>query len=861
MKRAKNPSPSRLSKTTVLLLVGVQTLVFIFAPVRIFQQDQLADLSSAHAQAQAAGPVQTTSQATNLRDADVSLINLCGSGPIKHRCTLSDVSAACNADPKNCTSADQNALRIIAGCSANASILNTAPIVGGLFSGNGYYSFGCSDLQKQQADQAAETLSHIAACTGGLANLSPTCLFYGLTAGVIGIFTHLAVTFLSIAGGLFSWLVQHTVIEFSTLYGIMQSGVERAWSAFRDIANILIIGIFTFIAISIILGLKEFGQKKLIANVLIIAVLINFSLLFAKIIIDASNYSAYQIYNAAGLKKDVSAAGVSVASKGITASGGIADQFIDLMNVQSFGNSVSAVYTIASTDNIGTAFAHGFLVFAVLVGAGLVLFYGSFLLVSRVIIIIFLMVTASIAFASYLVPGWAKSHYGWKTWWESLLKSAVFAPMLMFFLWMTLTVGTELQKGVGKLGSFGDVAANPTSAQNINSLFVYCLILGMLFVSFKLSSLFASRISGFSLASLVPAIATGILGRGVGIAGRQLIGRPALNISEKLQERARNSKSAFAASMYDFGAQRFKGAAQRDFNLMRTPFGTAIQQAAGVKKLDTLAGKQVKGFEGSQKEYLKRVGEQSRRLELKPDDIKNIQAKGLDKALREDVDLAQRYAESEKSQKENAELMKILGRDKDTMTESFNKSIEGLKATVVSHRAELASTADGTPERAEATRRVSEAEDALSREDRRRTVELGEQTAKIKEAREVSQRASRMFTAATEDAHKAAVAAGDIPKEFKGAGDIAKDIVRNSFTATLFKASGLSAKSKESLANKAAKEAGKQKRQQRVKDDLGPALKDFAKEEAEELATARSTPTPSAPAGGAGAPGGSEETH
>ena len=126
------------------------------------------------------------------------------------------------------------------------------------------------------------------------------------------------------------------------------------------------------------------------------------------------------------------------------------------------------------------------------------------------------------------------------------------------------------------------------------------------------------------------------------------------------------------------------------------------------------------------------------------------------------------------------------------------------------------------------------------------------QTAKIREAREASERASRSFKETNEELTKTAVAAGHIPEKFKQAGDIAQDIVRDSYTATLFKASGLSPKSTEKLAKKAGKEAGKQEKQHRIKEDFGPALKDFGKEESEAAPPpAAPTPTP-APSGGGG---------
>ena len=138
-------------------------------------------------------------------------------------------------------------------------------------------------------------------CSGFLNFWSSPRICIGREIGAVidGILVGISSWLLTIAGILFNWLVTNTVVQFGAVYTeTVKGAVEGAWTAFRDIANILIIGMFTFIAISIILGLKEFGQKKLIARVLIIAVLINFSLLFSKMIVDASNFVALQIYTA-----------------------------------------------------------------------------------------------------------------------------------------------------------------------------------------------------------------------------------------------------------------------------------------------------------------------------------------------------------------------------------------------------------------------------------------------------------------------------------------------------------------------------------------------------------------------------------
>jgi hypothetical protein len=94
------------------------------------------------------------------------------------------------------------------------------------------------------------------------------------------------------AGMFFNWSIKVTVINFTGLFytPAVNEAVGQVWTNLRDLANIFIIGLFVFIAISIILGLQEFGQKKLIARVVVVAILINFSFLFTQIAINASNF-------------------------------------------------------------------------------------------------------------------------------------------------------------------------------------------------------------------------------------------------------------------------------------------------------------------------------------------------------------------------------------------------------------------------------------------------------------------------------------------------------------------------------------------------------------------------------------------
>ena len=309
---------------------------------------------------------------------------------------------------------------------------------------------------------------------------------------------------LAAVGLLFNTLVDYTIITFGYLFNEnLQGAIGTAWGAFRDIANIVIIGMFVFIAINMILGVKGFGDKKKVARVLIIAVLLNFSLLFTKIIIDASNFTAMQFYKMSQLSGEAEGSDqlfdVTAFSKK-----GISGEFIGLLGLDSLKNTTKALSAAAfgneqnqyATANGWTALLHGLVSATLLLVAAFVLLYGCFLVASRAVLLILLMVTSALAFASWLIP----QQYvqgGFAKWWESLLKAAFFAPILMALLWMALLVARAVKPAKGSLGS---LVADPTATLDLNALFSYVIIIGLLYASFKAAGEFSKSISGFNFA-------------------------------------------------------------------------------------------------------------------------------------------------------------------------------------------------------------------------------------------------------------------------------------------------------------------------------------------------------------------------
>jgi hypothetical protein len=328
----------------------------------------------------------------------------------------------------------------------------------------------------------------------------PTCGGRGIAVWSSSVIISMTGWILGMAGVLMNTSLEFTTIGFDTqIYNRISGGIEAVWTAFRDIANIVIIGMFTFIALSMILGLEKFNARQMVAKVLLIAILINFSLLFTRIIITSSNFVATQFYKAAQFNSEGGVQGATGGQPYDQYSAGISGKFAQLLGVGGVLDTKDALWKASeSADNGWVALLMGLLSAFIFLTVSLVFLYIAFLLIARAILFIFLLITSSLAFASYLIPGkGAIGGYGWDAWWSSLLKNAVFAPLLLMLLWATLQVGAGIK---ATSGSIGGLLADPAKGGNINALFSYLLILGMLYVSIKIATSFSHKIGGFDMA-------------------------------------------------------------------------------------------------------------------------------------------------------------------------------------------------------------------------------------------------------------------------------------------------------------------------------------------------------------------------
>lgn len=418
--------------------------------------------------------------------------------------------------------------------------------------------------------------------TGAFTNPS-RCIFLPAASFIGALFLVVFSAFLTFAGYIFDWVFIHTVTDLGgTLQTIkIMSGITATWSAFRDIGNILMIGMLAFISISMILGIQSYGSRSLIVRVLIVAALINFSLFFSQIIIDASNFVAHQFFTSIQTSNGTT-------DKNAT----IANAFVNKMGVKGVWDTKASLEAMVQNPDkgVGASSIWPILGFSIVgsfmfIAVTAILLYGAFLMLSRAVLLVFLMVTSSVAFASYLVPklkGW-----GWDRWWDSLFQASFFGPLLTLFLWASLVILNKVEP-VGGTSSLGTIVASAGTKASVDAwkaIVIFAVVVGFLYASIKAASSLSGQITGMGAARKGVAwtgLTTFAAGsRVTGLAARSTVGKMSNKAYESMRERGyRDSglgRQLLRASSYlgtsSFDAMGTKGMQQAAKSVGAVRFG------------------------------------------------------------------------------------------------------------------------------------------------------------------------------------------------------------------------------------------------------------------------------------------------
>lgn len=340
-------------------------------------------------------------------------------------------------------------------------------------------------------------------------------------------------------------------IEKSISSGILNNltVIDVGWRVIRDFCNMFFIFILIYVSITTILDIGGPSAKKTLANVIVSALLINFSLFFGKVIIDAGNIVAVQFWNRMMVQKG----GVSVPSAGNWLMDGAKIQTV--LDPQSDMNAAGA--TNLKQYQFALIYLMGAIVMFIMAYAFL---FGAFLMAYRLVKLMILLIVSPWAFLGLALP---KGSY-FDKWLDDIVSQSTAAPIFLILLYLVITIirSSDLMVLTSAQGASFAAAASGNSPDSFviffNLLIIIILLLTVIEMTVSSSGKAGSFASKWAKSTMGFAGAGAIAG--TAFAGRT-IGRRAgqrLSESQRLQDLANGKTTVgnkFARTLITKGSQ------------------------------------------------------------------------------------------------------------------------------------------------------------------------------------------------------------------------------------------------------------------------------------------------------------------
>jgi len=256
--------------------------------------------------------------------------------------------------------------------------------------------------------------------------------------------------------------------------------ISNGWPLVRDLANMIIVLGFVVIGIATALRIQTYKATKLLPKLIMVAILINFSLLICGIFIDASNIAMSNFMKGGGYLAT-------------TAVGNISNQASAIWKNWNMNNATATVGTA-----VGIAFYDVILFVVFMLYACLFLF--------RYIALWILVILSPIAFVCFIFPFTNKY---FDMWWSNFLGWCIIGIPGGLFMFISDKIASN----------FGTDAAASTGGTNLLGYIVPCFFLAAGFlISLQTSAMGASAVIGLAKGA-------GGYAMGAGVGGGKMLGK------------------------------------------------------------------------------------------------------------------------------------------------------------------------------------------------------------------------------------------------------------------------------------------------------------------------------------------------
>lgn len=390
-----------------------------------------------------------------------------------------------------------------------------------------------ADAQSDAGANAQGPVHPIDLCAQeGRASSCITAVFYYLFVETTAIFTYF--------GGVVFDYVASIALDSGAYADTL---INTGWTLARDLANMAFLFLVVFLGIRLILNIEGVGAGKTLAKILAVALVINFSFFFTRVVIDASNLLAHQFYDhingrtSAAATENTRGGQILVDGKPLQVKY-ISENIMGGLNVQQVIGNASFKKQIDAGGLFGNiAILTGlFLVFGIInLILAFIFFVAAIQFIARIVALWLTIMLAPLGFLALIIPGMAK----WsRVWWDTLIKNALFAPAFLFVFYlivMFLDAGL-LGAGTGQaLYSAGNAQGPGTTPDSFFSPLVsivirLAIVVALLKTALKVGEYFgqssARSIVDGSLRYAGPAAVLGLSGMRM-LGGRMLATAPA----------------------------------------------------------------------------------------------------------------------------------------------------------------------------------------------------------------------------------------------------------------------------------------------------------------------------------------------
>ena len=305
--------------------------------------------------------------------------------------------------------------------------------------------------------------------SAGLLDSVTNVVANGILAGILAYFFWVPLLFALLFVTISNILLQAAIaFAISGTPYIYSDAVNLGWPIVRDLANMFVVLGFVIVGIAFTLRIESYGSKKVLINLIIATILINFSLLICGIFIDGSNILMRYFFKTnnfwAGWFPEIS--------------------------------GLWTILTNLGTDNVLNFAAKIIGLVLFWVAAGLVNILYFFLLLMRVIALWMLVILSPLAFVCYVFPF---SRGIFQMWWKNFFQwCIIILPAGLFY-----HIGSTLIHSSFSKHSELDLANTSTYISYISNAFSIILVPSMFLiagflVSLQFSAMGSSVITNFA---------------------------------------------------------------------------------------------------------------------------------------------------------------------------------------------------------------------------------------------------------------------------------------------------------------------------------------------------------------------------